>query len=251
MTRISRIILATPDPPALAEFYGQAFGFERRPAPGLVIGLGGQTVELREGPRPPDVAANDLRFQHFAIVAANMAAAHARLGQVPGWTPISEGGPQLLPAGSGGVTALKFRDPQGHPLELLAFPPDNVPARWRVPDTGPCLGIDHSAIVVASTAQSVEFYRRFGFRVAGRTLNTGPEQQRLDGLADVSVEVTALVPDGREPPRLELLCYVSPPTTAPAPGESGGMSLVFHCDGGGTDRLRDPTGHEIAINPAR
>ncbi len=40
-------------------------------------------------------------------------------------------GPERLPARSGGVSAFKFRDPDGHPLELLAFPPEAVPPIWR------------------------------------------------------------------------------------------------------------------------
>ena len=48
---------------------------------------------------------------------------YARLSAHAGWTTISTDGPQLLPASSGGVTAYKFRDPEGHPLELIAFPP--------------------------------------------------------------------------------------------------------------------------------
>ncbi|MGB8684208.1 MAG: hypothetical protein WCD12_15080, partial [Candidatus Binatus sp.] len=60
------------------------------------------------------------------------------------------------------VTALKFRDPEGHPLELIAFPPDDTPAKWQRSSTAECLGIDHSAISVAVTERSVKFYERLG-----------------------------------------------------------------------------------------
>jgi hypothetical protein len=44
-----------------------------------------------------------------------------------------------------GVVTFKFRDPEGHPLELLEFPPGNMPAAWRRRQgVGPCLGNDHS-----------------------------------------------------------------------------------------------------------
>ena len=56
--------------------------------------------------------------------------------QYPGWTPISTSGPQLLPAASGGVSAFKFRDPEGHPLELIAFPPGAVPPQWQTASHG-------------------------------------------------------------------------------------------------------------------
>ena len=91
-----------------------------------------------------------------------MPAAYARLAAQPGWNTISTDGPQVLPASSGGVTAYKFRDPEGHPLELLAFPPDAIPARWQKVSATGCLGIDHSAISVVDTDQSIKFYERLG-----------------------------------------------------------------------------------------
>ena len=107
---------------------------------------------------------DDTAFQHFALVVRDMALALAQLRGVPGWTPISSGGPQRLPQGSGGVTAFKFQDPDGHPLELLAFPEHAVPPHWmeRSAD-GIFLGIDHSAISVRDTAISTAFYQSLGF----------------------------------------------------------------------------------------
>ena len=134
-----------------------------------------------------------------------MAAAYTKLSAQGGWKPISTEGPQALPVSSGGVTAFKFRDPEGHPLELLAFPPDAVPERWQGSDAT-FLGIDHSAISVADTPQSIEFYRRLGLQRSGGSCNTGPEQDRLDGAEGTIVEVTALAPV-EVPPHVELLCY--------------------------------------------
>ncbi|MGE7416014.1 VOC family protein [Methylobacterium tarhaniae] len=228
--RLARIALTAADPEGLARFYREALGFTDAEAPpaadfAAVTGLKGaqaRTVPLRLGgqpldlvavtpagqPYPGDVPGFSPLFQHCAIIVSDMGSAHARLSARGGWRPISTEGPVRLPASSGGVTAFKFRDPEGHPLELLAFPPDATPEAWRRPGaTDPCLGLDHSAISVAETARSVAFYESLGLRVASRSLNTGPEQARLDAVADPTVEVTGLgFPDGR-PPHVELLCY--------------------------------------------
>jgi catechol 2,3-dioxygenase-like lactoylglutathione lyase family enzyme len=215
----------------LAQFYARAFGFV--PAADLpktdtalaeLIGLtkgevtvmtlrlGNQAITLADArpsgrSYPSAVAGWDPLFQHCAIVVSDMAAAYAKLQALPGWTPISANGPQTLPASSGGVTAFKFRDPEGHPLELLAYASGAVPARWAIKSLGPCLGIDHSAISVADTARSVAFYRRLGLDCIGHSLNSGPEQEKLDNVADAVVEVTALAPPTHSTPHVELLCY--------------------------------------------
>ncbi len=177
----------------------------------IPLKLGGQTIELLgvhpEGQAyPADVPAWSNLFQHFAIVVSNMPAAYAELSAQAGWKPISTEGPQALPASSGGVTAFKFRDPEGHPLELLAYPPDAVPERWHRSDATGFLGIDHSAISVANTSKSIEFYRLLGLQCSRGSCNTGPEQDRLDGGEGTIVEVTALAPV-EVPPHVELLCY--------------------------------------------
>jgi catechol 2,3-dioxygenase-like lactoylglutathione lyase family enzyme len=245
LTRIGRISFTTADADRLAAFYRQAFGFEvmepehrsgtafarltgveGAQARALPMRLGEQTIELlaftpRGAPYPADIGSDDPRFQHIAIVVADMETAYSRLCACGGWTAITRPAPQQLPAGSGAVTAFKFRDPEGHPLELLAFPPDNVPPRWRkAPHRhGPCLGIDHSAIVVSSTAASVAFYQEvFGFSVVGGSLNRGREQEQLDAVPGAVVEVTALGPGAGSSPHLELLCYRSAgPSRGPRP----------------------------------
>jgi catechol 2,3-dioxygenase-like lactoylglutathione lyase family enzyme len=236
LIRIGRISLTTADADRLASFYRQAFGFEAMEAEHyggtdfarltgiegaqartLPLRLGQETIELLEfaqpgAPYPADMGSDDPRFQHIAIVAADMEKAYLRLCACEGWTAITRPAPQRLPASSGAVIAFKFRDPEGHPLELLAFPADNVPPRWReAPHRhGPCLGIDHSAIVVSSTASSVAFYQQvLGFSLVGGSLNRGQEQEQLDAVPRAVVEVTALAP-GAGNPHLELLCYRSP-----------------------------------------
>ena len=98
--------------------------------------LGAQDIALvqfaRQGrPYPRDSRSDDLWFQHLAIVVNDMDLAYAHLSSHAGWRPISEGGPQLLPPSNGAVRAFKFRDPDGHPLELIWFPPAQGRAVWH------------------------------------------------------------------------------------------------------------------------
>lgn len=83
-------------------------------------------------PCPVPAAANDPWFQHFAIAVGDMAAAYPTLLDL-GHTPISHGGPQLPPPNTGAVTAYKFRDPDGHPLELSYIRPGRARPAPRTP----------------------------------------------------------------------------------------------------------------------
>jgi catechol 2,3-dioxygenase-like lactoylglutathione lyase family enzyme len=231
--RLVRFSLITHNRQALADFYESAFGFRREAAgrysaarvhrelaatgaaSSITIALGAERIELIEFDAPGEAypaaqICTDLNFQHFALVVPNIAAVHRRLLAMTGWSPISRAGPEQLPSSSGGVTAFKFRDPEGHPLELLEFPTGSVPLRWRTAHRDDlCLGIDHSAISVRDTACSVAFYRALGLRETQHTVNQGPEQDRLDALSGACVEVTALS-FAAAGPHLELLCYRSP-----------------------------------------
>lgn len=212
-------------------FYRDALGFRVEDAdptppawtllPGLcdtaprcaLLALGEQTLLLTEFPNippyPANSTSNDLWFQHCAIVTDDMPAAHDRVMR-HGATPITRGGPQTLPPSTGAVTAFKFRDPDGHPLELIAFPEGAGDPVWQSTQMkSPTLGIDHSAISVADVERSVLFYELLGLHVAARGADQGIEQQRLDNLADVEVDVIAMQPAARTP-HLELLGYRQP-----------------------------------------
>jgi catechol 2,3-dioxygenase-like lactoylglutathione lyase family enzyme len=278
--RLASFGLTTPDAHQLSRFYVCALDFrvlgtERRAgsdferltgvaggASSTTLGLGDEVVELlqfdRPGrPYPGGAASSDLYFQHFAIVVADIQLAYQRLVSASGWTAISVDGPQRLPASSGGVTAFKFRDPDGHPLELLAFPDGRMPGHWQARSRGNLfLGIDHSAVSVANSAASVAFYERLGLRVAARTLNTGLEQDRLDALSHAQVEVTALEP-AQTTPHVELLCYRSVTrgeSTIVRSNDVAAAHLVFEADGpssGGATApqgLIDPDGHHLVIS---
>jgi catechol 2,3-dioxygenase-like lactoylglutathione lyase family enzyme len=168
---------------------------------------------------PLDSRSNDLWFQHLAIVVTDMQAAYDHLRANNEWHAISTQGPQRLP--ESGEQAFKFRDPDGHPLELLWLPPERRRGVWQGCISTPgaaslFLGIDHSALAVSSTRRSLAFYRALGMRPGDRSLNVGPAQARLDGLPSARVKVTGLRPASPESPGLELLAYQPPGRSAAA-----------------------------------
>jgi catechol 2,3-dioxygenase-like lactoylglutathione lyase family enzyme len=217
--------MTVSDMARLTTFYRDALGFSLVEAsdakidgvPGQLVWmrLGGQTLELFAPNRlgalyPVGSRATDAWFQHLAIVVADMDAAYAHL-QRHDITPITMGGPQHLPRSTGGVRAFKFRDPDGHPLELIAFPPGAGDPRWQsAPADTLFLGFDHSAIVVSNCEKSVTFYEGLGFSVASRGVNNGPAQEHLDDAPDVLVDVFAMQPAAETTPHLELLGYRDP-----------------------------------------
>jgi catechol 2,3-dioxygenase-like lactoylglutathione lyase family enzyme len=236
VVRIRRVSLVVGDLAAMAAFYRQSFGFEvvgqefdSGPALAQLLNLpevrtssttlrlGCDELELtgyeptgRDYPQGSTAA--DLWFQHIAIVVADMDKAYGVLRRGGAMTPISKDGPERLPPNTGSVTAFKFRDPEGHPVELSMFPPGVGAERWREPDaSGNCLGIDHSALSVADPARSLAFYAEaLGMSVIGRSLNRGPEQDRLDGLSCDGVDIVALQPADPASPHIELLGYPQP-----------------------------------------
>jgi catechol 2,3-dioxygenase-like lactoylglutathione lyase family enzyme len=202
-TRVRKLAsfgLTTPDAHQLSEFYQNALSFRvletrRHSGPdfdrltgvaggasAISLGLGNEVVELlqfdRPGrPYPCGAVSSDMFFQHFAIIVADVQLAYQRLNSVGGWTRISTDGPQQLPASSGGVTAFKFRDPDGHPLELLAFPEGRMPEHWKAKASGNLFaGIDHSAISVADSAASIAFYE--GLALALRPARSTRDRSR-------------------------------------------------------------------------
>lgn len=214
--------LAPPEPVTAA--HRAAMGLGDGTATQLLMGLGAQTVTFLAldppgAPYPTEPLATDPFFQHLAIPVRDMAAALETLRPL-GPTPIGRGGPQGLPAASGGVTAYKFRDPDGHPLELLSFLGGEPAERWRAAP-GLFLGIDHSAITVTDLDATLSFLTGIlGLSVAARGLNAGPEQGRLDGVDDPEVDVIALEPPVPAP-HVELLHYRRPATHRPTPAPFG------------------------------
>lgn len=198
-------------------------------------------------PYPSRHSAADPWFQHLAIVVADMPAAYAQLRRYA-FEPISEGGPQTLPPNTGSVTAFKFRDPGGHPLELIHFPAGVGDARWQR-GAGLFVGIDHTALVATDLPSSLAFYERLGFHVISRSHNHGLAQQRLDGIAQAEVDVVALATVLDEPPRLELLCYRTHAggRVAMAPDDMAADRTVIEMESGEAALVQDPAGHRLVL----
>ncbi|MCP9775034.1 VOC family protein [Cyanobium sp. WAJ14-Wanaka] len=199
----------------------------------FVLRLGDEKLELWEQtspqsniPIPHDSASNDLWFQHICIVTQNIEKSLKK--ELINLQYTISTNIQTLPEwnrGASGIKAIKFKNPIGQPLELLQFPEDKGNNRWHVNSihekenfdndansTGPNLGIDHSAIGISDTKESLRFYQELlGFHVMGGGVNYGVEQDRLDGIKDTHVVITSLRPDAKEDVMgIELLQYEKP-----------------------------------------
>ena len=269
--QLDRIGFNVSDLSAATAFYTRALGFVATPAydadPALasLFGIralrlvrlhrGRQVLELSAcdppgASYPANRHSNDIWFQHCALATNDVAAAYEQLQQVC-FTPISRNGPELLP---GGIVAFKFRDPDGHPLELIQFPK---------PDHRTSGGIDHSAISVTDPGRSIAFYTsRLGLAVQARQVNTELSQDVLDDLDCVTVDVVSLAPQ-ISAPHLELLGYRKPPgmgTCQARLNDIAASRLVFRTkglggvkgaarlpDGGQVLMIRDPDGHTLLL----
>jgi catechol 2,3-dioxygenase-like lactoylglutathione lyase family enzyme len=282
------VALTVSDAVAAANFFEAALDFEVLPDDSevgttersLTLRLGAETIILEERrlpgrPVPADSRSHDLWFQHLAIVVSDIRAACDRLN-AHGIRHTSPA-PQRLPAwnrDAGGIEASYFRDPDGHPLELISFPLDKGDARWHSTERL-FLGIDHTAIAVSSTDAGLHFYRDgLGLDVLHRSENWGPEQERLSGVPGARVRITSL--RGAAGPGVEFLHYLSPATGRPNPADARPEDL-WHAEtrfqtadlegvlgrlrsvvpgmavtvgAGRAIRLRDPDGHAVSIAPA-
>jgi catechol 2,3-dioxygenase-like lactoylglutathione lyase family enzyme len=221
---------------------------------------------------PADARSNDRWFQHVAIIVSDMDSAYARLRRFQ-VTEVSAG-PQLLPKtipNAAGIRAFYFKDPDGHPLEVLQFPPDKGDPKWHQSAGRLFLGIDHTAIVVRDTRRSLDFYRdALGFRIAGESMNFGTEQARLNNVPGVRLHITGL--RAASGPGIEFLEYLHPSDGRPYPHDErpndlvhwqttvlvpdlasaarairkGGFRVVSRGAGNGLV-VRDPDGHAIQL----
>jgi len=185
--------------------------------------LGDEFIELTEylAPKGRPITAgarsNDRSFQHIAIIVSDMDKAYAWLRQNK--VEYASSGPQRLPnwnSNASGIKAFYFKDPDGHPLEILQFPPGKGVKKWHRPSNNLFLGIDHTAIVVGDTEESLRFYRDLlGMRIVGESENYGTEQEHLNNVFGAHLRITSL--RAGFGPGVELLEYLSPRDGSPFP----------------------------------
>jgi catechol 2,3-dioxygenase-like lactoylglutathione lyase family enzyme len=204
--------------------------------------LGGEFIELTEflaprgRPFPGEMKANDVGFQHIAIITSDMARAYQWLRS--NRVQYASSGPQRLPdwnKNAAGIQAFYFRDPDGHFLEVLAFPPDKGDAKWHATSGANngeklFLGIDHTAIVISNTDASLRFYRDvLGLHVVGESENYGTEQEHLNNVFGAHLRITSLrAGPGRAAtgPGVEFLEYLAPGDGLRYPPEEKANDLI-------------------------
>jgi catechol 2,3-dioxygenase-like lactoylglutathione lyase family enzyme len=194
--------------------------------------LGDEFIELTEylapkgRPIPVDSRSHDRWFQHIAIITSDMERAYQLLRKHK--VEHASTGPQRLPdwnKNAGGIKAFYFKDPDGHPLEILQFPAGKGEAKWHRTSDKLFLGIDHTAIVVSDTETSLNFYRDLlGLRVAGESENYGIEQERLNNVFGARLRITALRASAGM--GIEFLEYLAPRDGRPMPADKRANDLV-------------------------
>jgi len=193
--------------------------------------LGDETIELTqylapEGPPiPADWRSHDHWFQHIAIVVRDMDEAYQRLRSHK--IRHASTGPQTIPAtnkAAAGIRAFYFKDPDGHNLEIIYFPAGKGDPRWQKRPEKLFLGIDHTAIVVSNTQNSLTYYRGLlGLKLAGESMNYGTEQEHLNNVAGARLHISSL--KAASGPGLEFLEYLTPRDGRPAPKDTRANDL--------------------------
>jgi catechol 2,3-dioxygenase-like lactoylglutathione lyase family enzyme len=153
---------------------------------------------------------NDLAFQHIAIVVRDMEAAFKTLQKhnvefvstVPQTIPLSN-------KAAAGIKAFYFHDIDNHNLELIYFPKGKGKTKWQTPTKNIFLGIDHTAIGISNTNNSLQYWgNNLSLEKKGESHNTGTEQAHLNFVKNAELHITGLA--AAEGPGVEFLEYVKP-----------------------------------------
>ncbi len=194
--------------------------------------LGNEYLDLTQYLAPPgrpipvDSRSNDLWFQHIAIVVRDMDEAFQRLRALK--VQFVSTGPQTLPPlieAAAGIKAFYFRDPDGHNLEIIYFPPGKGDPRWQEKTDKLFLGIDHTAIAISNTDASLKFYRDLlGLHKAGESENFGTEQEHLNQVFGAHLRITGM--RASSGPGIEFLEYLTPRDGRPRPADAHANDIV-------------------------
>jgi catechol 2,3-dioxygenase-like lactoylglutathione lyase family enzyme len=194
--------------------------------------LGNEFIELTEyltpkgRPIPVDSRSHDRWFQHVAIVVSDMDKAYQHLRRFK--VQHASTAPQRIPdsnVAAAGIRAFYFKDPDGHNLEIIYFPPGKGDPKWQQASDRLFLGIDHTAIVVGNTDASLRFYRDLlGMRLAGESENFGTEQEHLNNVFGAKLRISGLrAPTGMG---VEFLNYLTPGDGRPLPLDARSNDLM-------------------------
>ena len=194
--------------------------------------LGSEYLDLTQYLAPPgrpipvDSRSNDLWFQHAAIVVGDMDQAFEKLRTLK--AQFVSTGPQTLPPSikaAAGIKAFYFRDPDGHNLEIIYFPPGKGDPRWQEKTDRLFLGIDHTAIGISNTEASLKFYGDLlGLHKAGESENFGTEQEHLNQVFGAHLRITGMRADAG--PGIEFLEYLTPRDGRPRPPDVHANDIV-------------------------
>lgn len=196
--------------------------------------LGSEILELTEyltgggRPIPVDSKSHDNWFQHIAIIVSDMEKAFDVLRK--NRIRFASTAPQTLPKSipnAAGISAFYFRDFDNHVIEILHFPEDKGAKKWHdlAKTNNLFLGIDHTAIVVNDSEESLKFYRdSLGLYVAGTSDNFGTEQEHLNNVFGAKLHITGLrtKEDGIA---VEFLEYIAPRDGKPFPRDTKSNDL--------------------------
>ncbi len=241
MSKILGVMLTVSDIQKMGAFFTDVLAFEMVGTSQInsntcenLFGLPGATAQLatlrlgREylyliafdpsGKPYPQTRSNDHLFQHIAIVVSDLEKAHQLLNR-HGITAISEG-PITIPEWNepaAGIQAFYFQSPEGHPLELIYFPPKKGRKIWQQKERL-FLGVDHTAIAIFHTEKSLHFYQdTMGMKIIGESLNHGSTQEELTGVPGAEVKITGLGFEESKGMGLEFLHYLKPSNGLPTP----------------------------------
>jgi catechol 2,3-dioxygenase-like lactoylglutathione lyase family enzyme len=159
---------------------------------------------------PETQQSNDLAFQHIAIVVKDMDAAFKILqkNNVEFVSTV----PQTIPLNNiaaAGIKAFYFHDIDNHNLELIYFPKGKGKPKWQSSGDKIFLGIDHTAIGVSNTNNSLQFWvNSLLLEKKGESHNTGTGQAHLNFVKNAELQITGLA--AAEGPGVEFLQYVQP-----------------------------------------